>query len=191
MLNQEEFPRPAGVSEARARPPAQTTGLIREILSTLLPALLIAVLMHLFLAQSTIVYGQSMEPNYHTDERLIIEKLTYYFHPPQRGDVVVIKDPSGGSTPLIKRVVALAGERVTIANGQVFINGQALREPYLSQITDGRSRSWVVPPLHVFVLGDNRGNSRDSRVFGPVPLGDVLGHAVFRYWPLEDIGAPR
>jgi signal peptidase I len=163
--------------------------MFKDIVSTLLPALLLAVMMHLFLAQSTIVYGQSMEPNYHTDERLIIEKITYHFRSPARGDVVVIKDPSGGPVPLIKRVVGLPGERITIANGTVFVNGVSLDESYVKQLTPGPSRTWIVPPLQVFVMGDNRSNSRDSRFFGPVSLSDVLGHAVFRYWPLTDAGA--
>ncbi len=178
-------------ARARVSWAAQTGGLVRDLLSTLLPALAIAVMLHLFLAQSTIVYGQSMEPNFSTDQRLIIEKLSYHFRTPQRGDVVVIKDPSGGPIPLIKRVVGLPGERVTIADGKVYIDGALLAEPYLKQPTDGPSRSWIVPPLHIFVMGDNRNNSRDSRYFGPVPMDTILGHAVFRYWPLNDAGAPR
>ncbi len=164
---------------------------IRELSGTLLPALAIALLMHLFLAQSTIVYGQSMEPNFFTDQRLIIEKISYRFRTPERGDVVVLKDPSGGPIPLIKRVVGLPGERVTISQGHVYIEGKLLKESYLTQPTSGPSESWVVPPLHIFVMGDNRGNSRDSRYFGPIELDSILGHAVFRYWPLEEAGLPK
>jgi len=87
--------------------------------------------------------------------------------------------------------VGLPGERVTVAQGKVYINGKLLDEPYLSQDTEGASRSWVVPPLNIFVMGDNRNNSRDSRYFGPIPLDSVLGHAVFRYWPLNNAGPPR
>ncbi len=175
-----------GASRAgRARP------FLRDLSGTLLPALAIAVLMHLFLAQSTIVYGQSMEPNYSTDQRLIIEKVSYHFRTPQRGDVVVLRDPNGGPIPLIKRVIALPGERVTVGQGRVYIDGLRLDEPYVTQATDGPSRSWVVPPLEVFVMGDNRGNSRDSRYFGAVPMDSILGHAVFRYWPLNELGLSR
>ncbi len=176
---------------AKTRWVAGAGGLLRDLLSTLLPALAVAVLMHLFLAQSTVVYGQSMEPNFSTDQRLIIEKITYHFRTPQRGDVVVLKDPGGGPIPLIKRVVGLPGERVTVAQGRVYIDGKLLDEPYLAQDTEGASRTWIVPPLNIFVMGDNRGNSRDSRYFGPVPLDSVLGHAVFRYWPLSNAGPPR
>jgi signal peptidase I len=177
--------------EARAQTGNWVGGLFREILSTILPAILIAVLMHLFLAQSSVVYGESMQPNFYTDQRLIVEKFSYRLHPPLRGDVVIVRDPDGGLLPLIKRVVGLPGERVTVADGQVYIDGTALDEPYLDEPTNGPSRSWIVPPFHVFVMGDNRNNSRDSRFFGPVSTDSILGHAVFRYWPLNELGAPR
>ncbi len=164
---------------------------LRDLSGTLLPALAIAVLMHLFLAQSTIVFGQSMEPNYSTDQRLIIEKVTYHFRTPQRGDVVVLRDPSGGPIPLIKRVVGLPGERVTIGQGRVYIDGELLDEPYVTEPTAGQTRSWTIPPLEVFVMGDNRNNSRDSRYFGAVPMDSILGHAIFRYWPLSELGLSR
>ena len=96
---------------------------LRELFSTIVPAVVIALLIHIFLAQSTIVYGQSMEPNLHTDERLVVEKISYHLHGPQRGDVVILEDPSGGPIPLVKRVIALPGERVSIADGRVYIDG--------------------------------------------------------------------
>ncbi|PKO21615.1 MAG: signal peptidase I [Chloroflexi bacterium HGW-Chloroflexi-1] len=162
--------------------------LVRDLLETIVPAIVIALLINLFLAQSTIVYGQSMEPNLYTDQRLVIEKLSYHLHGPQRGDVVVVRDPGGGPIPLIKRVVGLPGERVTIANGRVFVDGMRLDEPYLNQDTWGDGQSWLAPPLHIFVMGDNRSDSRDSRMFGPVEIDQVLGHAVLRYWPLGRAG---
>jgi signal peptidase I len=152
------------------------------------PAIVIALLIHVFLAQATRVYGQSMEPNLHTDERLVIEKFSYHFHGPRRGDVVVLRDPGGTPELLIKRVVGLPGERVTLADGKVYIDGKPLDEPYLDQSTNGGGRSWVVPPLSVFVMGDNRSASRDSRIFGPVPLEELVGKALFRYWPLGEVG---
>lgn len=161
---------------------------VRELLTTLVPAIVIALLINLFLAQSTIVLGQSMEPSLHQDQRLIIERIGYHWHGPRRGDIVVLPDPSGGPIPLIKRVVGLPGEQVTLAAGQVYIDGDALDESYLIQVTASGGRSWMVPPLHVFVLGDNRGNSKDSRFFGPVPIDTIIGHAIFRYWPLTEIG---
>jgi signal peptidase I len=162
-------------------------GLLRDVVGTILPAVLIALLIHVFLAQATRVYGQSMQPNLHTNERLVVEKLSYRFHGPRRGDVVVLHDPSGGSELLIKRVIGLPGERVTIADGRVFIDGVELEEPYLDQETEGSGRSWLVPPLQVFVMGDNRQASRDSRSFGTIKRDQIIGRALFRYWPLDQI----
>jgi signal peptidase I len=162
--------------------------LLFDLGSTLIPAIIIALLIHVFLAQATRVYGQSMEPNLHTNQRLVIEKLSYHFHGPRRGDVIVIHDPGGSPELLIKRVIGLPGERITVTDGRVYIDGKTLDEPYLTQPTQGNGRSWIVPPLHVFVMGDNRSASRDSRIFGPVPLDQIVGHAVVRYWPPEQIG---
>jgi len=161
---------------------------IREILETVIPAVMIALLINLFMAQATRVYGQSMEPNLRTDQRLIVEKLSYHLHPPRRGDVVVLKLHHDNSELLIKRIIALPGERVEIREGRVFINGQVLEEPYLDQLTAGQMAPKAVPPLHVFVLGDNRGFSNDSRSFGMVSFSDIVGRAFFSYWPLDRLG---
>ncbi len=161
---------------------------LRDMVGTIVPAIVIALLIHLFLAQATRVYGQSMEPNLHTNERLVIEKLSYHLHGPRRGDVVVLRDPGGSPELLIKRIVGLPGERVTLADGRVYVDGTPISEPYLDQPTQGSGRSWVVPPFNVFVMGDNRSASRDSRTFGPVPMEELIGRALFRYWPLEEIG---
>jgi signal peptidase I len=183
-----------GVGEAPVLPVnwrRWTGDVLRDMAGTILPAILIALLIHLFLAQATRVYGQSMEPGIHADQRLVIEKFSYHLHGPQRGDVVVLHDPSGSGELLIKRVVALAGERITIDNGEVFVDGRALAEPYLDQDTETGPHSLVVPPLSVYVMGDNRGASRDSRTFGPVQIDELIGRAVFRYWPLDQFGILR
>jgi signal peptidase I len=161
---------------------------LSEVVETVVPAILIALLINLFLAQATRVYGQSMEPNLHTDQRLVVEKLSYNFHGPRRGDIVVLKVPQAGSGLLIKRVIGLAGEKVEIKGGKVHINDQPLEEPYISQQPQRDMGAIVVPPEHVFVLGDNRGASNDSRSFGPVPLDNIVGRAWFSYWPLDQIG---
>jgi signal peptidase I len=167
---------------------------LREILETMIPAVIIALLINLFLAQATRVFGQSMEPNLHTDQRLVVEKISYnHWLPirgPQRGDVVVL-DINPNSDLLIKRVIGLPGDRVEIRGGQVFINSKLLDEPYLSQPTYGDYGPIDVPPLHVFVLGDNRGFSNDSRAFGPILLEDVVGRAWFSYWPPGQWGLIR
>lgn len=177
-----------GVPNPRPGIGAWLGAVLRDAAGTIVPAIVIALLIHVFLAQATRVYGQSMEPNLHTDERLVIEKFSYHFHGPRRGDVVVLRDPGGSPELLIKRVVGLPGERVTLADGRVYIDGRPLDEPYLDQRTQGGGKSWVVPPLSVFVMGDNRSASRDSRIFGPVALEELIGRALFRYWPLGEVG---
>jgi signal peptidase I len=179
---------PAAAPPVKRRARGFVSGALRDLFGTILPAVVIALLIHVFLAQATQVYGQSMEPNLHTNERLVVEKLSYRFHGPRRGDIVVLHDPTGGPELLIKRVVGLPGERVTMSDGRVYIDGAPLDEPYLSQPTLGQGRSWLIPPLSVFVMGDNRGASRDSRVFGPVPMEQIIGRAMFRYWPPAGIG---
>ena len=165
--------------------------IVREVLETMVPAVVIALVINVLLAQATRVYGQSMEPNLHTDQRLVVEKLSYnhwlHLRGPHRGDVVVFRI-SPHSDLLIKRVVGLPGDRVEIRGGRVFINGELLDEPYLSQPTYGDYGPMDVPPLHLFVLGDNRGFSNDSRAFGPLPLDSVIGRAWFSYWPPDQWG---
>jgi signal peptidase I len=150
--------------------------------------LIIVLVVNLFIAQATRVEGQSMEPSLHDNERLIIEKITYRFRDPVRGDIVVLKPPRQGTVPLIKRVVGLPGEQVEIMMNQVFINGEPLDEIYLEQPTSGTMAAQIVPEGHVLVLGDNRRASNDSRAFGMVSYEDIIGRAWFRYWPLEEVG---
>jgi signal peptidase I len=159
-----------------------------ELSETVLPAIVIAVLINLFLAQATRVYGHSMEPNLHTDQRLVVEKLSYRLHSPRRTDVVVLHIPDHSKELLIKRVIALSGETIQVKNGGVYINGERLDEPYLNVETRGNYGPLAIPPDHVFVMGDNRGASNDSRSFGPIHTSQVVGRAWVSYWPIEVFG---
>jgi len=161
---------------------------LREIAETVIPAVIIALVINLFLAQATQVLGQSMEPNLHSTQRVVVEKVTYrFFHGPRRGDIVVISLPEQ-SEMLIKRVVGLPGETIEVRGGQVYIDGGPLDESWTVNPGGGSYGPRDIPPLHVFVMGDNRGASNDSRNFGPVAIEHVVGHAWFSYWPLEYVG---
>jgi signal peptidase I len=161
---------------------------LREVAETVIPAVVIALVINLFLAQATQVLGQSMEPNLHSTQRVVVEKVTYRFlHGPRRGDIVVIDLP-GQTEMLIKRVVGLPGESVEVRNGQVYIDGEQLDETWTVRPGGGNYGPQTIPPLRVFVMGDNRGASNDSRSFGPVAIEHVVGHAWFSYWPPEYIG---
>lgn len=161
---------------------------LRELIESVLPALIIVLVVNVFLAQATRVEGQSMEPTLFDSQRLIIEKISYRLHEPKRGDVIVLRPPTRSSVPLIKRVIGLPGETVEIHDGQVFVNGTSLEEGYLNGPTEGSMAATLVPEQHVLVLGDNRGASNDSRSFGMVAYDDIIGKAWLRYWPLEQIG---
>ena len=161
--------------------------LLRELLETILPAILIAVLLNLFVVQPTKVRGESMEPTLHTDEYLLVEKITYHLHQPQRGDVVVFRYPRDEAENFIKRVIAVPGETVEIQSGHVYINGQAITEPYLLQLPRENMPPTKIADGKLFVLGDNRLNSNDSRIFGVVSMDEVVGRAWLRYWPFGEI----
>ncbi len=175
---------------------------LKEIVQIVLPAVTLALLIHLFLAQATIVYGQSMQPNFRPLERLVMEKITYYFRGPQHNEIVVLDMPDSNAL-MIKRVVGLPGDTVEIKQGQVYVNGKALPPPYdiaprRRVLDDGNevkaptrnsdSHSFYGPVTLAedtfFVLGDNRDNSNDSRAFGPAQREFIKGRVWVRYWPL-------
>ena len=163
--------------------------LLLEVLTTVLPALVLVLLINVFLGEARRVEMQSMEPNLYENQRLIVEKVSYHLHPPQRGDIVVLRLPQHDSEPpLIKRIIGLPGETVEIRGGQVYIDGRLLEEHYLTQRAESDMPPRQVPPDEVFVLGDNRPVSNDSRYFGFVPYADIIGRACFRYWPLSELG---
>jgi signal peptidase I len=155
-----------------------------ETLQVIAPALVLALIVHLFLAQATIVYGQSMEPNLHPNQRLIVDKLSYRLHAPQRDDIVVV-DLAEMEEMLVKRIVALPGETVEVRGGTVYVNGAPIPERYDHDLTAYDMAPLTLGPLAYFVMGDNRGNSNDSRSFGPITRDEIVGRVWLRYWPVD------
>ena len=133
------------------------------------------------------VDGSSMEPTLQSGEFVIVNKLTYKLGTPEIGDVVVFHYPRDPEQEYIKRVVGLPGDVVKISGGNVYVNEMQLIEPYIAAAprTEGE---WNVPQGYIFVLGDNRNNSQDSRNFGAVAMENVIGKAIFIYWPPTDWG---
>jgi signal peptidase I len=154
-----------------------------EFAKTLVVAFLLAHFIMVSVAQAFQVEQYSMEPNLLPRDRVLVNKFIYRFRPPAPGQIIVLHPPSDATRNYIKRIVAVAGQTVQIRSGRVYVNGQPLREPYLHATTSGDYGPQVVPSQEVFVLGDNRGNSEDSRAFGFVPAHNIVGEAVVIYWP--------
>jgi signal peptidase I len=154
-----------------------------ELITTVLPAVIVALLVNVYVAEAvTIEEGPSMQPNLYRGDRLMTEKISYLFHPPQRGDVVIVERP-GNEKTLVKRVIAVAGEVVEVRKGHALINGQPVEEPWVTHFGGPDYGPIVVPAEHVFILGDNRAVSRDSRAIGPVLEDAVRGRVWLVYWP--------
>ena len=179
----------------------RTLGCLFEIVETLVLTVAIFFVIQTFIAQPYQVRQQSMETTLEPGEYVLVDKLTPRFDAYKRGDVIVFEPPEGWAvggdrTPFIKRIIGLAGDTVELRDGHVYVNGTELQEPYIyqqdgvAQATDptsGQSR-WVVPAGQIFVMGDHREASADSRTFGAVPLTSVIGRAWLRYWPLSTFG---
>lgn len=204
------------VSAARAQPAKSAGKALREIVETILLAAVIFFGVRLLVLNFK-VDGSSMTPNLTDQELLLVNRNAYSdvdlnrildyipgidrdepwviweFDPPERGDIVVFDPPNGDDKPYIKRVLALEGETISIRDGSVFVDGIELDEPYIrdgiTECVRGESScEWTVPEGSVFVMGDNRRNSTDSRTFGPVAVDSVIGKALVTYWPSDEIG---
>jgi signal peptidase I len=151
-------------------------------------ALLVAFLVKTFLVQAFYIPSGSMLPTLRDKDRVLVNKLSYDLHEIHRGDIVVFEGPEqaeGQVKDLIKRVIGLPGETVEAHDGQVFVNGQPLSEPYLGDgITTGPLEPQHIPANHYWVMGDNRGNSKDSRFFGAIDRSLIIGRAFVRVWPV-------
>lgn len=172
-----------------ASTPVKKTRALRTIFE-LAETVFIALL--LFLAMNTLtarvrVDGSSMEPTLHNDELIIVNRLAYRFSQPESGDIIVFHLPHDPETDYIKRIIGLPGDTIAISEKQVYVNGEKIVETYIAAPTHNQG-SWTVPQGELFVMGDNRNNSADSRTWGTVPLEDVTGKALIVYWPPENWG---
>jgi len=163
---------------------------ILEIVQALALAVVISVVLNLFVVQVTEVRQQSMRPTLEQNDRVLVSKLDYRFGPPQRGDIIVFNPPVPDATiPYVKRVIAVGGEIVDLRNGNVFVNGQQLDIPEAHGASQPQAPQIVypftVPADQIFVMGDNRTFSSDSRTFGPVPVGNIIGKVILRFWPFD------
>ncbi len=149
-------------------------------------AVILATFIIVFIGQSFRVDGASMENTLYNGERLMVDKLTYRVRAPRHGEIIVLNVPGAR---FIKRVIAVGGDTVQERNGVIFVNGIPVDEPYVTNKTAMNWGPFLVPENHVWVMGDNRPRSDDSRgTVGFLPVSDIVGRAVFRYWPLSRTG---
>ena len=175
---------------------------VRENLQILAIALSLALLIRIFVAEPRYIPSDSMLPTLQVGDRLVVEKISYRFHPPTPGDIIVFQPPEPLQQELqlqgyakdqafIKRVIGESGQLVSIQNGKVYINQKPLNENYLAEPPAYQWGPMQVPENQLFVMGDNRNNSNDSHVWGFLPQQNVIGRAFFRFWPLNRIGFPN
>jgi signal peptidase I len=168
-------------------PPLSWRSLL-EIAQALALAVVISVVLNLFVVQVTEVRQSSMETTLEQDDRVLVSKLDFHFAPPRPGDIVVFDPPIPGATiPFVKRVIAVGGDTVDLRDGDVFVNGRIVEIPQARGRTLSQAGPvtypFTVPDGQVFVMGDNRTFSSDSRTFGPVPVQNIIGKVIIRFWP--------
>ena len=143
-----------------------------------------------FVVEAYRIPTESMVPTLEVGDRVLASKFIYRIFEPERGDIVVFDSVNEDDQTLIKRVVGVAEDEIQVQGGVLYVNDEAQEEPYLNDADQFRSYygPTVVPEGHIFVMGDNRGNSADSRVFGPLPLENLKGEAFMRFWPVSKTG---
>jgi len=168
-------------SEIIPSPSFSGKSLVREILETILLTVVIYFAVN-FATGRFRVEGNSMQPNMHPDQYVLIDKISYMIGNPQRGDIIVFHYPLGPERDFIKRVIGLPGETVSVSGRTVRINGEPLPEPYISTPPEYEG-TWTMGVDQFFVLGDNRNSSSDSHSWGPLDRSFMIGKAIFIYWP--------
>jgi len=153
--------------------------------------LVIGLFSRLFIIQPFVVDGPSMEPNFQNNEAILLDKLSFHWRTPARGEVIIFKAPPQPAEDYIKRIIGLPGENVTIEKSEIYINGRLLHEVYLPQgsgLGPNEYYQKTLGPDEYFVMGDNRPRSSDSRNWGTVPKENLIGHAVMAIYPLDQFG---
>lgn len=180
----------------------------KDNIRTVVIALILAFLLRTFVVEPRFIPSGSMEPTLLVNDRIIVEKISYLFNEPKRGQIIVFYPPKSpaiedNTKAYIKRVIGLPGDRISIFNGKVFVNNNPLQEPYIAEppkyvlpsqkqnlesLSDsgGEQAVIIVPPNYYWVMGDNRNNSNDSHIWGFLPKQNIIGRAYLRFWPFDD-----
>lgn len=168
---------------------------IKDNLAIVFIGLILAVVIRVFIAEPRFIPSESMFPTLAIGDRLVVEKVSYHFNPPQNQDIVVFTPPPqlqilgyDRDQAFIKRIIAHEGEIVAVKEGIVYVNEQPLKENYILEPPQYNLNPVVVPEGYVFVMGDNRNNSNDSHIWGFLPKENIIGKAIFTFWPLQHFG---
>lgn len=168
---------------------------IKENISLIAIALILAFLIRTFIAEPRYIPSESMVPTLFAGDRLVVEKVSYRFQEPKFGDIIVFEPPAelqrrgyGKDQAFIKRIIGQPGQKIAVKNGVVYLDGKPLQENYIAEPANQPFAEVQIPPHQYFVMGDNRNDSNDSRYWGFLPQENIIGHAVFRFWPLNRMG---
>lgn len=168
---------------------------IKENGKLIIIALTIALVIRWLIAEPRYIPSDSMIPTLYRGDRLVVEKVSYHFQKPAKGDVIVFQPPEQlqqigikQDQAFIKRIIATEGQSVSVKNGILYLNNQPLKESYIAEFPHYQLAPVTVPPHHLFVMGDNRNNSNDSHIWGFLPEKNIIGKAVFRFWPFDRLG---
>lgn len=176
------------VDDTREQKRGELVTFLTELPILIITAVVLAWIIKSFVAQPFYIPSGSMEPTLYPGDRVLVNKFIGYFTSPKPDDIVVFIPPGNTDKDFIKRIIASGGQEIEVKGGKVYINGKAKSEPYIISMYDsnmyGPER---VPSNHVFVMGDNRPNSQDSRVFGPLRESSIVGKAFMIYWPPQRI----
>ena len=180
----------AGSERRRRRASKKGGGVVEFLVILLVSFALVFGFVRPFVVEAFYIPSESMVPTLRIGDRVLVNKFIYRFTQPERGDIIVFESVEGGGEDLIKRVVGVPGDKISVRGGRLLVNGEPQREPYVYKKYPDRSSSapTTVPEDHVFVMGDNRANSRDSRYFGTVPEKKIEGEAFLLFWPPDRIG---
>lgn len=182
------------MTESSSTPPRPSAprgkGILRETVETLGLSVLLALGIRTFVAEARYIPSGSMLPTLEINDRLIIDKVSYDFGNPQRGDIVVFRPPDslGQDEAFIKRLIGLPGDVIEVKDGQLYVNNEPQTEPYIAAKPDYQYGPVTVPDDSYLVLGDNRNKSFDSHFWGFLPADHLIGRAVFRFWPPDRLG---
>jgi len=183
------FNQPTQPTINEPKPPSiarRILGFLGSVLQTVVFAVILFFVVNMITARIR-VEGDSMEPSLIDGQFVVVNKLEYALRDPRRGDIIVFNFPLNPTRRFIKRIIGLPGDRLQVLDGQVFINGNLLNEPYLA-VPPAYNDQWDVGMGEVFVLGDNRNNSSDSQNWGALAMEEIIGKAIFVYWPTESMG---